>query len=296
MSKEENLDHVHGASANEASILIDAHEAIESGERLSYDDEKLLVSLLDNFRNKYFVYEYMDKFYGDSPWPAIEDGLSEIFMLNNISTSSLNRKIHFYSILKPYLKKVANLDWLLDYLVKATKDTGVNYLSAIPKFAQLNPFNGDKAYNSFTDLFAPYVDRALEEVTQIFESKDRSLLTRHLWDTFFAKRSRGQSGATALLDWALAAKLYYFKLDDPFNTSCKNMGSFINFCNPVIHDQQEWTKLFSMFDFEDFLEDTELIIPYCKNVLKGRFYDIEEFLKEMDPSLYKRYVEMAPRF
>ena len=74
------------------------------------------------------------------------------------------------------------------------------------------------------------------------------------------------------------------------------MGSFINFCNPVMHDQQEWTKLFSMFDFEDFLEDTELIIPYCKNVLKGRFYDIEEFLKEMDPSLYKRYVEMAPRF
>ena len=53
MSKEENLDHVHGASANEASILIDAHEAIESGERLSYDDEKLLVSLLDNFRNIY---------------------------------------------------------------------------------------------------------------------------------------------------------------------------------------------------------------------------------------------------
>ena len=102
MSKEENLDHVHGASANEASILIDAHEAIESGERLSYDDEKLLVSLLDNFRNNYFVYEYMDKFYGDSPWPALEDGLSEIFMLNNISTSSLNRKIHFYSILKPY--------------------------------------------------------------------------------------------------------------------------------------------------------------------------------------------------
>lgn len=43
------------------------------------------------------------------------------------------------------------------------------------------------------------------------------------------------------------------------------------------------------FTIEEALNNLDMIIPFCKYFLKGRWYDIEEFLRDLNPRLYKSY-------
>lgn len=291
----EYLHHVHGASANEASILIDAHEAIESNDKLSDGDESLLVSLMANFRNTHLVYEYMDQFYGDSPWPALETAIAEWLT----TEKNYVKKEALYNMVKPYYDKVHNIDWLIDNLIDkaASESDNTNLLAIVPQMVKLainQSYNTENAKNIST-WFTPYLEQAAEATARIF-SADSIIIAIHLWDTIAAGKSQGLSGDSMIFEWALAKKLYYFK-GNFYKCSAEMAGrNFLDICALVLKNKAENEKMFSMFDFEDFLDDASLIIPYSQKVLEGRFYDIEEFLKTMEYTLYKQYLESVPKF
>jgi hypothetical protein len=289
----EYLHHVHGASANEASILIDAHEAIESNQKLSKSDESLLAILLTSFRNSHLIFEYMDIFYGDSPWPALETAITEWL----ITGYNYTKKDAFYNLIKPYHDRVNNIDWLIDNLKSsATSDKGaVKPLFIILHMVKLSPISSRNTVieKSLSSLFIPYIEEAAIAVTQIFGPESIITVT-HLWDTIDAGRDQKLTGASMIFDWAVTKKLYYFQGNRLYNAGFKR--NFIDACNLYLKSKEQYEKMFSMFDFDDFLEDTSLIIPYCERVLEGRFYDIEEYLKTMNYTLYKQYLQSVPQF
>ena len=297
--KDEYLDHIHGASANEASILIDAHEAIDQNQKLTPSDERLLAEQITNFRNHHVVFEYMDQFYSDQRWPAFESAIFDWFIkMNKALGIDKNYDINLYRMLKPYLDKNNNIDWLIENAIRVTSAKNHNYLIAIPAISRIDRTQSERIFREISDLFAPYMDRAAEEAAQVFGSTDRTIIAEHLWKTLAAKKSRGVLGTAAISDWALANKLYYFDVhkNDKSKPGFRMLNRLIVNCVNNFHDKAEWEKMFSMFDFEDFLEDTSLIIPYCKRVLGGRFYDIEEFLKDIDPMTYQEYIKNIPEF
>lgn len=290
-NKYEYLHHIHGASANEASILIDAHEAIESNHKLSESDESLLAVLLTSFRNSHLIFEYMDIFYGDSPWPALETAVTEWL----ITGYNYTKKDAFYNLIKPYHDRVNNIDWLIDNLKSsATSDKGaVKPLSIILHMVKYSPISSKNIENSLSSWFTPYIEEAAITVTQIFGPESITTIT-HLWDTIDAGRNQKLTGASMIFDWAVTKKLYYFQGNRLYNAGFKI--NFIDACNLYLKSKARYEKMFSMFDFDDFLEDTSLIIPYCERVLEGRFYDIEEYLKTMNYTLYKQYLQSVPQF
>ena len=288
----EYLHHVHGASANEASILIDAHEAIESSQKLSESDESLLAGLLTSFRNSHLIFEYMDLFYGDSPWPALESAITEWL----ITGYNYTKKDAFFNLIKPYHDRVNNIDWLIGNLKSsATSDKGaVKPLFIILHMVKLSPISSKNTdvSKSLSRWFTPYIEEAAIAAAQIFGPESIITVT-HLWDTIDAGRDQKLTGAPMIFDWAIAEKLYYFEGNKLYINGFKN---FIDACNLYLKNKAQYEKMFSMFDFDDFLEDTSLIIPYCERVLEGRFYDIEEYLKTMKYALYKQYLQSAPQF
>lgn len=292
-NEREYLHHVHGASANEASILIDAHEAIETREQLSESDENSLVSLLTSFRNSHLVYEYMDIFYGDSPWPALE----EVITIWLITSSNYIKKDTFFNLIKPYYDRVKNIDWLFENLKRnATSNLGIiKPLSIIPKMVELAINNSYNTANikTISSLFTPYLERAAKAVAQIY-GPESIVTATHLWETISAVRNQGPADTTIIYDWAIAQKLYYFKQDELYIDGFRK--NFTDACSMFLKNKAQYEKMFSMFDFDDFLEDTRLILPYCQKVLEGRFYDIEDYLKTMEYTRYKYYIQSAPQF
>lgn len=288
----EYLHHVHGASANEASILIDAHEAIDTNQKLSESDESLLVRLLASFRNSHLIFEYMDTFYGDSPWPALETVITDWL----ITGYNYTKKDAFYNLIKPYHDRVNNIDWLIGNLKsEATSDKGsVKPLTIIPHMAKLSPMTSKNTENSkrLSSWFIPFLEEAALSVAQIFGPGSIVTATQ-LWDTIDAGMDKKLAGTTVIYDWAIADKLYYFEGNKLYLNGFK---TFIDACTLYLKNKAQYEKMFSMFDFDDFLEDTSLIIPYCERVLEGRFYDIEEYLKTMNYTFYKQYLQSAPQF
>jgi hypothetical protein len=290
-NKYEYLHHVHGASANEASILIDAHEAIESNQKLSESDESLLAGLLTSFRNSHLIFEYMDIFYGDSPWLALETAITEWL----ITGHNYTKKDAFYNLIKPYHDRVNNIKWLIENLKScATSDKGVvKPLSIVPNMAKLSPMSSKNTENSkrLSSWFIPYLEEAALSVVRLYGSESMITVTQ-LWDTIEVGKDLKLPNASMIFDWAIADKLYYFKGNIYYN----GYKNFIDACYFFLKNKTQYEKMFSMFDFDDFLEDTSLIIPYCERVLEGRFYDIEEYLKTMNYTLYKQYLQSVPQF
>jgi len=292
MSKKEYLHHVHGASANEASILIDAHEAIESSIKLPVSDENLLAELITSFRNNHLIFEYMDLFYGDSPWPALETVITEWL----ITGYNYTKKDAFYYLIKPYHDRVNNIDWLIGNLKSnATSDKGVvKPLFIIPQMAKLSltPSKNSESYKRLSSWFMPYLEEAAFAVTETFGPESIITVTQ-LWDTIEVGSDRKSSGSLMIFDWALDKKLYYYKGNKVYIGGFK---SFIDACAVYLKNKAQYERMFSMFDFNDFLEDTSLILPYCQKVLEGRFYDIEDYLKTTEYAFYKQYLQSAPQF
>ena len=287
-NRKEHLHHVHGASANEASILIDAHEAIEANEKLSESDEGLLAGLLSSFRNNHLIFEYMDLFYSDSPWPALEAVITEWL----ITGYNYTKKDAFYNLIKPYHDRVNNIDWLIENLKSnATSDKGVvKPLFIIPQMVRLRQNN--EIYKRLSSWFLPYLEEAAKAVAEIYGPESIITVTQ-LWDTIEAGSDHKLPDTSKIFDWALAKKLYYFQGNKVY---IDGFRSFIDVCTVFLKNKAQYERMFSMFDFNDFLEDTSLIIPYCQRVLEGRFYDIEDYLRTMEHTLYKKYIQSAPQF
>lgn len=291
-----------GRMAEMHGFMLHVNQAIENAERLTEREERELIRLFESQQTHWrIMLEYMEEVYPGERWPKLEACISDVIK-SSLETDdassmpcSLKSDEHrlLFKIIEPYFKHIGSADWLLEILDNLCDETGRNYFIfpiCYDRYTSPDRLPYSKSYDYL-------LDRALEMAYAKFIGRNRLYITQQLWAMLLRPTE------TRLYDWALEENLYYFKGSlevGRMGARNKTEFTFLDLImtgrgGPVLlsrpFNADEFKRLFEPFTFEDFLEEPELIIPYCKFVLKGRYYDIENFLKKLNPEIYDRYMK-----
>lgn len=264
------------------------------GTRLSADDEAAMFSRFLGCCNSLSIQEaikigndilvnyYRNVFAPGKPWPHLDESLKELFYALDDATGQFRRlKITTSQEVNRLMTYDGTNRLYRDIFNKAPVNPDIaiiitRFMLIFDKYAD---FKDDEA------LFNMMSKKAKELRDYVMDEKDPSRKYKSLdaYDMFIVRMFWVFERP---FDFALENGDYLPLLDEPNLMGGPNS----DYSAPLIELDKDISPLLVQLSTDTLFENPQYIIPYCRYVLKGRWYDMEPILKEIDPQVYELYM------
>lgn len=265
----------------------------EAGQRLSDDDEQKLADyfkiLIEEASRTWWrlleiakvIYHYFEHHVGlGAEWSLYDSLILEIYYHFIMEDSEVYREETVRPNCKKFHKFMA-YDGTSRLYIKFIEDylQSTLYVQFLVDVVRTTGLDTDKAF------FECISDETKHIRTIIIGDEVKNSYWFHLYDELLAN-------CFILFgipfDWAIERDDYIPILD--MNGLLRRL--FLNvYITLATQNVRDISPLLTKMSPESLFSRPESIIPYCKHVLKGRWFDMEPILKEISPEVYSRYIK-----